>query len=68
MTRTRLYLYDTTLRDGQQTQGVQFSVAEKGQIAQALDALGVDYIEGGWRRRGSRWHRATRAWRASSTW
>ena len=48
MTRTRLYLYDTTLRDGQQTQGVQFSVAEKGQIAQALDALGVDYIEGGW--------------------
>ncbi|MGN0933263.1 citramalate synthase [Falsigemmobacter intermedius] len=44
----RLYLYDTTLRDGQQTQGVQFSVAEKIQIAQALDALGVDYIEGGW--------------------
>jgi len=48
MTRERLYLYDTTLRDGQQTQGVQFSVAEKIQIAQALDALGVDYIEGGW--------------------
>jgi len=44
----RLYLYDTTLRDGQQTQGVQFSTAEKVQIAQALDALGVDYIEGGW--------------------
>ncbi len=44
----RLYLYDTTLRDGQQTQGVQFSVAEKVAIAQALDALGVDYIEGGW--------------------
>ncbi|RRH70287.1 citramalate synthase [Falsigemmobacter faecalis] len=44
----RLYLYDTTLRDGQQTQGVQFSVAEKIQIAKALDALGVDYIEGGW--------------------
>lgn len=48
MTRERLYLYDTTLRDGQQTQGVQFSVAEKVQIACALDALGVDYIEGGW--------------------
>ena len=48
MTRTRLYLFDTTLRDGQQTQGVQFSVAEKHQIAAALDALGVDHIEGGW--------------------
>ncbi|SPH17747.1 (R)-citramalate synthase [Defluviimonas aquaemixtae] len=44
----RLYLYDTTLRDGQQTQGVQFSVAEKRQIAAALDALGIDHIEGGW--------------------
>ena len=48
MTRERLYMFDTTLRDGQQTQGVQFSTAEKLQIAQALDALGVDYIEGGW--------------------
>ncbi|MFP4329011.1 MAG: citramalate synthase [Paracoccaceae bacterium] len=48
MTRERLYLYDTTLRDGQQTQGVQFSTAEKIRIASALDALGVDYIEGGW--------------------
>jgi len=44
----RLYLYDTTLRDGQQTQGVQFSTAEKVQIAEALDELGIDYIEGGW--------------------
>ncbi len=44
----RLYLFDTTLRDGQQTQGVQFSTAEKRQIAVALDALGVAYIEGGW--------------------
>ncbi|MEP5807703.1 MAG: citramalate synthase, partial [Roseobacter sp.] len=44
----RLYLYDTTLRDGQQTQGVQFSTEEKRTIAAALDALGVDYIEGGW--------------------
>ena len=48
MTRERLFLFDTTLRDGQQTQGVQFSTAEKVQIAAALDGLGVDYIEGGW--------------------
>ncbi|MEY3005646.1 MAG: hypothetical protein RLZZ491_2822 [Pseudomonadota bacterium] len=44
----RLYLYDTTLRDGQQTQGVQFSTQDKVRIAQALDALGVDHIEAGW--------------------
>ncbi|MFT6911586.1 MAG: 2-isopropylmalate synthase [Paracoccaceae bacterium] len=44
----RLYLYDTTLRDGQQTQGVQFSLDEKHQIAVMLDGLGLDYIEGGW--------------------
>ena len=48
MTRQRLYLYDTTLRDGQQTQGVQFSAAEKAEIALLLDGLGVDHIEGGW--------------------
>ena len=48
MTRERLYLFDTTLRDGQQTQGVQFSTEDKVQIANALDALGIDYIEGGW--------------------
>ncbi len=48
MTREPLSLFDTTLRDGQQTQGVQFSCDEKTQIAKALDALGVDYIEGGW--------------------
>ncbi|MFV0243804.1 MAG: citramalate synthase [Qingshengfaniella sp.] len=46
--RERLYLYDTTLRDGQQTQGVQFAPSEKRRIAELLDALGVDYIEGGW--------------------
>jgi 2-isopropylmalate synthase len=48
MSRERLYIYDTTLRDGQQTQGVQFSTAEKQAIAETLDKLGVDYIEGGW--------------------
>ncbi|MBS1303705.1 citramalate synthase [Loktanella sp. SALINAS62] len=48
MTKERLYLYDTTLRDGQQTQGVQFSTAEKLRITQVLTDLGVDYIEGGW--------------------
>ena len=46
--KERLTLFDTTLRDGQQTQGVQFSTDEKVQIARALDALGIDYIEGGW--------------------
>ncbi|HAE03466.1 MAG TPA: citramalate synthase, partial [Rhodospirillaceae bacterium] len=44
----RIYLFDTTLRDGAQTQGVDFSVADKVAIAQALDRLGIDYIEGGW--------------------
>lgn len=44
----RLYLYDTALRDGQQTQGVRFSVGEKRRIARLLGGLGVDYIEGGW--------------------
>jgi 2-isopropylmalate synthase len=48
MTRERLYIYDTTLRDGQQTQGVQFSAHEKHQICAMLDRLGVDHIEGGW--------------------
>jgi len=48
MTRERLSIYDTTLRDGQQTQDVQFSTDEKHAIAHALDTLGVDYIEGGW--------------------
>ena len=48
MSKERLYIYDTTLRDGQQTQGVQFSTDEKQTLAQALDDLGIDYIEGGW--------------------
>ncbi len=45
--RERLFLFDTTLRDGAQTQGVDFSIEDKNQIARALDLLGVDYIEGG---------------------
>ena len=48
MTRERLTLFDTTLRDGQQSQGVDFSVDDKIRIAEALDALGIDYVEGGW--------------------
>ena len=44
----RIYLYDTTLRDGQQTTGVNFSVSDKVVIAKALNDLGIDYIEGGW--------------------
>ena len=48
MNKERLYIYDTTLRDGQQTQGVQFSTDEKQTLARALDDLGIDYIEGGW--------------------
>src|SRR4030067_18507 len=44
----RVYLYHNPLRDGAQTQGVDFSVADKLAIASALDRLGVDYVEGGW--------------------
>ena len=44
----RLSLFDTTLRDGQQTQGVDFSAEDKRRIALALDGLGIDYVEGGW--------------------
>ncbi len=48
MSGDRVYLYDCTLRDGAQTQGVDFSVADKAAIARELDGLGIDYIEGGW--------------------
>ncbi|MDA1098441.1 MAG: citramalate synthase [Proteobacteria bacterium] len=48
MAKERLYIFDTTLRDGAQTSGVDFSVEDKRAIAEALDRLGVDYIEGGW--------------------
>ena len=48
MSKERLYIFDTTLRDGAQTQGVDFSLEDKEKIAIALDNLGVDYIEAGW--------------------
>ena len=48
MTKERLYLFDTTLRDGAQTTGVDFSLADKRNIATMLDGLGIDYIEGGY--------------------
>lgn len=41
-------IYDTTLRDGSQGEGVNFSVADKLRIAERLDAFGIHYIEGGW--------------------
>ena len=48
MTNDKIYIFDTTLRDGAQTQGVDFSIDDKIKIAHALYDLGVDYIEGGW--------------------
>ena len=44
----RIYLFDSTLRDGAQTQGVDFSASDKAEIAGLLDRLGIDYVEGGW--------------------
>src|SRR6476619_210838 len=48
MPRERLYLFDTTLRDGAQTTGVDFSLEDKRLIARTLEELGVEYIEGGY--------------------
>lgn len=48
MTRDRVHLYDTTLRDGAQTAGVDFTLADKIAVATLLDGLGVDYVEGGY--------------------
>src|SRR4249920_425859 len=48
MARERLYLFDTTLRDGAQTNGVDFTLGDKLAIARLLDDLGVDYVEGGY--------------------
>src|ERR1700750_3224086 len=48
MSRERLYLFDTTLRDGAQTNGVDFTLHDKQLIAGMLDELGIDYVEGGY--------------------
>jgi 2-isopropylmalate synthase len=48
MAKERLYLFDTTLRDGQQTPGIDFSLEDKILVAQMLDELGIDYVEGGY--------------------
>tara|TARA_R110002124_G_scaffold9586_16_gene49328 strand:+ start:14253 stop:15860 length:1608 start_codon:yes stop_codon:yes gene_type:complete len=48
MTKERLYIFDTTLRDGAQTAGIEFSLEDKISICRLLEDLGVDYIEGGY--------------------
>ena len=48
MSKGLVEIYDTTLRDGTQGEGVSFSVADKLRVAERLDAFGVHYIEGGW--------------------
>src|SRR5690606_2935263 len=48
MSKERLYLFDTTLRDGAQTAGVEFSLEDKISVTALLEELGVDYIEGGY--------------------
>ena len=48
MSKEKIFIFDTTLRDGAQTEGVDFSVEDKNKIANVLSEIGVDYIEGGW--------------------
>src|SRR5437867_5766653 len=48
MTKTDVEIYDTTLRDGSQGEGINFSVTDKLRIAERIDAFGIHYIEGGW--------------------
>ncbi len=48
MSKEKIYIFDTTLRDGAQTEGVDFSLDDKTKIAAALSEIGVDFIEGGW--------------------
>src|ERR1700745_2555475 len=45
---SKIIIYDTTLRDGSQTEGVSYTVADKLKITEKLDELGIHYIEGGW--------------------
>ena len=45
---TRVLIYDTTLRDGSQTDGISFSCEDKLDILNRLDSVGVDFVEGGW--------------------
>ena len=47
MTKEKIYIFDTTLRDGAQTEGVDFSIEDKNKIAKALSEIGIDYVEGG---------------------
>ncbi|MCK4847355.1 MAG: citramalate synthase, partial [Deltaproteobacteria bacterium] len=46
--KKKVVLYDTTLRDGTQAEDINFSVEDKVRIARALDAIGMNYVEGGW--------------------
>ena len=48
MGKLNIKIYDSTLRDGAQTKGVNFSLDDKLKILSILNDLGVDYIEGGW--------------------
>ena len=48
MKKEKIYIFDTTLRDGAQTEGVDFTIEDKNKIAKVLSDIGVDYIEGGW--------------------
>ena len=48
MSKEKIYIFDTTLRDGAQTEGVDFSIEDKNKIASVLSEIGVDYVEGGW--------------------
>ncbi|MCL2712278.1 MAG: citramalate synthase [Methanomassiliicoccaceae archaeon] len=46
--KERVFIYDTTLRDGSQTEGISFSIEDKIEILRKLDSFGIDYVEGGW--------------------
>ena len=48
MSKEKIFIFDTTLRDGAQTEGVDFSLEDKKKIANILAEIGIDYVEGGW--------------------